>query len=461
MVLEMKINLFFIPAHLSKIILTAISFAVFSGAVLAQAPCGAQDYDCQIAAATRVISANPNAAEGYMKRGDAYYNKGDYAPSIDDYSKVLELKPDNAQIYAYRADAYYHSKRYNEAINDFTKAIELGSADAETYINRGNAYDTAGNFDAAMKDYNQAIKLDSGSASAYYNRGIAQLFKDKNKEAIADFQKALQINPDYASAKEYLAKAQTGKQEKDERRKAKWAAFGQAVDQIPTENNAPSNGRSNQNVGESVNSQTTVANRASGEFNVGDRVNVTKSGLEGAENLQPCTITKGLVDRSYEVRCDPHGGLPYMDYKVFSRWVYPWANASAAPQFDCSFDAPAGTSADDAAPSAQLFKRVIYERLTAAEKASMGLQFTTFQMGTPFKNVMTGRGLLKDAVPEDAMFYPIKTQYTTCKEGGGDYNYRRVTKENFGCYKNRFGEWMCGTDSTPEFLEQQDVPKDQ
>ena len=204
------------------------------------------------------------------------------------------------------------------------------------------------------------------------------------------------------------------------------------------------------------------------EFKVGDRVKVTRSGSEGDEYLQPCTITKGLVGRSYEVRCDPWGGFSYMDYRVFSEWIHPWSGATVAPQLECSFDAPAGTVSKTSAPSAQLFKRVIYERMADdvktryGAKVRFGLQFTTFQMGTPFKNVMTGKGLLRDSVPQNAMFYPVKAQYKECREvPSDDYNRYRVTKMNFGCYKDSFGDWVCGTDSTPEFLDQQDVPKKQ
>lgn len=198
-----------------------------------------------------------------------------------------------------------------------------------------------------------------------------------------------------------------------------------------------------------------------GEFKVGDRVKVTISGQQADENLQLCTITRGLKSNQYGVRCDPWKKLSYMDYNVLPEWVHPWVDANAAPQLECSFDTPAGTISKTAAPSAQLFKRVIYEQMAAVEKARLGLQFTTFQMGTPFKNVMTGRDLLKTFVPENAMFYPIKTQFKTCKEGSLDYNFLRVIKENFGCYKDRFGDWVCGADSTPEFLESQDVPKKQ
>jgi hypothetical protein len=216
------------------------------------------------------------------------------------------------------------------------------------------------------------------------------------------------------------------------------------------------------------NDEPATADNGNGEFKVGDRVKVNHAGLKGDEHLQPCTITRSLKNNSYGIRCDPWGGLSYMDYGALPEWIHPWADAPAAPTLECSFDAPAGTVSKTSTPSAQLFKRVVYERMAEyvktqyGAKVQFGLQFTTFQLGTPFKNVMTGKGLLRDSVPQNAMFYPVKAQYKECREvPNGDYNRYRVTRMNFGCYKDRFGDWVCGTDSTPEFLEQQDVPKKQ
>ena len=207
---------------------------------------------------------------------------------------------------------------------------------------------------------------------------------------------------------------------------------------------------------------------AKGVFKVGDRVKVNHAGLQGDEFLKFCTITGGLKDNSYQVRCDPWKTFSYMDYGVLPEWVHPWPGATAAPRLECSFDAPTGTVSKTSGPSAQLFQRVIYERMADDVKAQhgakvrFGLQFTTFQIGTPFKNEMTGRGLLKNSAPQNAMFYPVKTQFKECREVvNGDYNRFRVTKMNFGCYKDRFGDWVCGTDSTPAFSDEQDVPKKQ
>ena len=222
---------------------------------------------------------------------------------------------------------------------------------------------------------------------------------------------------------------------------------------VTNNNVTPQNGpKKNQNAG-----QVTNANNNS-QFKVGDRVKVAITGRKD-EELQSCTITRGLKDNQYGIRCDPYKKLPYMDYNVLPEWVHAWNNATAAPKLDCSFETPAGTVSKNAFASEQLFKRVIYEQMAAIEKVKLGMQFTSFQIGTPFKNVMTGNGLLKTFVPQNAMFYPVKAQFITCKQGTLEFNHRQTTKQNFGCYKDRFGDWVCGADGVPSFSDDQEVPK--
>jgi hypothetical protein len=198
-------------------------------------------------------------------------------------------------------------------------------------------------------------------------------------------------------------------------------------------------------------------------FKVGDRVLANPLSMDEEKYWWKCTITgiEGVKSNFYNVRCDPQGGRSYMDHHVQPAWVRPLNDGVAPPTFECSFDTPAGTASNAAAPSPQLFKRVIYERMAALEKAKLGVVFTTFQMGTPYKNLLTRNGLMDTAAPQNATIYPVKTEFRTCKEVTGDYNYLTVTKENFACFKDRFGAWVCGADSVPEFLEHQSVPKNQ
>ncbi len=206
----------------------------------------------------------------------------------------------------------------------------------------------------------------------------------------------------------------------------------------------------------------TDASQTPSELKVGDRVMASPLYME--TSWWKCTVTNVFVigapyKNAYGVRCDPREGYPFMTYRVDSDWIRPLKDGSVAPTFDCSFDTPAGTVSRTAGPSAQLFKRVLYEENAAVEKTKIGMVFTMFQMGAPFKNLLTRNGLMNGAAPQNAMIYTMKTQYRICKDFSPEYNSLTVIQEDFVCFKDRNGDWVCGPNSVPKFLEDQSVPK--
>jgi hypothetical protein len=136
---------------------------------------------------------------------------------------------------------------------------------------------------------------------------------------------------------------------------------------------------------------------------------------------------------------------------------------------ECSFDAP-GTKVSRTAPaSALLFKRVIYDWFALDVKEGgttnplrVGLTFLEFQMGKSFVNRVyvdpgTGAQRLHDGAPVGAMIYPVKTKYMHCRGYRGEI-LREVVQENFACFKDRFGDWVCPTDSVRQILETKSIP---
>jgi len=92
-------------------------------------------------------------------------------------------KGEDAESYLKRGAAYYEKGEYDSAIADYTKAMELDPNLAEAYGNRGNAYAELDQLEQANKDYDEAIRLDPENADyidyidclaeAYYSRGEA------------------------------------------------------------------------------------------------------------------------------------------------------------------------------------------------------------------------------------------------------------------------------------------------
>ena len=150
------------------------------------------------------IRLNPDLAEAYKaynNRGTTYARDlGQYKRAIEDYNKAIRLKPDYAMAYVNRGAVYTTLGQYQRAIEDYNKAIRLNPDLAEAYNNRGIAYKSLGQYQRAIEDYNEAIRLQPDLTEAYNNRGIAYKNLGQYQRAIENYNEAIRLKPDYAAA---------------------------------------------------------------------------------------------------------------------------------------------------------------------------------------------------------------------------------------------------------------------
>lgn len=123
-----------------------------------------------IARCTQKIQQNPNDADSYFNRGNAYYDLKQYERAIQDYSKAIALNTNYAEAYFNRGIVYYNLGQYERAILDYNKALEFKQHEF-IYNNRGNAYSKLGQKERAILDFDKAIELNPNYAMAYNNRG--------------------------------------------------------------------------------------------------------------------------------------------------------------------------------------------------------------------------------------------------------------------------------------------------
>ncbi|NYZ79384.1 tetratricopeptide repeat protein [Candidatus Micrarchaeota archaeon] len=100
------------------------------------------DYDGAIFEYTMSIQQNPNDADVYANRANAYSRKGqlgdsykrkyEYRKAIEDYTKALELNPDFISVHMARGILYLSEKRFSSALEDFLTA---GRAYAKKFYN--------------------------------------------------------------------------------------------------------------------------------------------------------------------------------------------------------------------------------------------------------------------------------------------------------------------------------------
>ena len=148
----------------------------------------------------RAIKLKPNDAEAYYNRGNAHRQLNLYAKAIEDYSKAIEKNPKFTIAYGNRGVTYRRLNQYEKAFKDFERAIELNPNDAVAYNSHGLTYAESNQPERAIEDYNKAIELDPDYAEAYNNRGIAYAVLNQMESAIKDYNKAIELNPNLADA---------------------------------------------------------------------------------------------------------------------------------------------------------------------------------------------------------------------------------------------------------------------
>jgi tetratricopeptide (TPR) repeat protein len=187
------------------------------------------DYETAIAEFTEALTLDGNLTSAYMLRGRALRasvtkvydvganfsgiatigtggkalssaQRGAFDRAIADYTQALRLDPDNADAYLERGDAYANIGDPDKAIADYTAALRIDPNFAAAYVSRGLAYGDKGMHDRAIEDYTAALRIDPNLAVTYNNRGLAYYKKGMNDRAIEDYNAALRIDPNFAAA---------------------------------------------------------------------------------------------------------------------------------------------------------------------------------------------------------------------------------------------------------------------
>jgi len=132
------------------------------------------------------------------------------------------------------------------------------------------------------------------------------------------------------------------------------------------------------------------------------------------------------------------------------------AQQAVANSQSCPTQVPPGTVTRSSPASAETFRRLIFDDVSFDERGQVGLIFTQFDMGPARKNTIVMNGGLSEKahpnVPEGATTYPIKTTYVYCVQDAY-LSVRTVWKTDYICMKDKFDDWSCPADSTPERLE--------
>lgn len=166
--------------------------------------------EARIAVCTKVIESGQLApmdlAAAHFRRASAWFEKGDKAQAVVDYSESLRLDPQQPGALNNRGVALEDDAR---AIADFTEALALDPDYILAYRNRGRRLDSLGEHVRAIEDYTRIVDLDPRDADAYRRRGHGEFNLRQYDLAALDFREVLGIKPDhtYALIWRYLSDA--------------------------------------------------------------------------------------------------------------------------------------------------------------------------------------------------------------------------------------------------------------
>ena len=120
----------------------------------------------------------------YAERGAEKYHEGDYVggrldflKAIKIFDKVIDLDSTHEEGYLYRGYAKDNIGDYKGAIADFTKVIQINPSNKDAYSARGSSKVSLGNYKSGCLDYSKAYALGSDGAKIM-KRNVASLYDE-------------------------------------------------------------------------------------------------------------------------------------------------------------------------------------------------------------------------------------------------------------------------------------------
>jgi tetratricopeptide (TPR) repeat protein len=116
---------------------------------------------------------DPGHVRAWMALARCAMEHGRYAAATEALTKAVELQPQAAEPWYHRANAYRAQEKWEEAFSDAIRALDRDPRNPLHYQLRGVIYrqyfkDT----ENAERDFTQALELDPLSSTAYLERGI-------------------------------------------------------------------------------------------------------------------------------------------------------------------------------------------------------------------------------------------------------------------------------------------------
>lgn len=140
-----------------------------------------------------------NDAKFYIERGIAAYRSGDFLGAIGNVDEAIWLDPDDAQSYNIRGNAWDDLGVSDRALADYDRAIRIDPNNPAVFHDRAILWQRKGELDKALVDLDRAIRFSFAETNIYCDRGLVWYQKGRHERAIADFNQAIKLDPDLAA----------------------------------------------------------------------------------------------------------------------------------------------------------------------------------------------------------------------------------------------------------------------
>jgi tetratricopeptide (TPR) repeat protein len=157
-----------------------------------------------IAVGRQAVKEYPDAAQAWVRLGEALLRHGDLSGSKDALLNAVRIEPLAVEAYFYLGTAANHREDYAEATSWFRKAVEVKPDYAQAYHALGACLALRGDFVAAIEALRQAIGCQPDLIDARTLLGEQLAKVGKKDEAVEQARLALKLKPNDSKATRLL-----------------------------------------------------------------------------------------------------------------------------------------------------------------------------------------------------------------------------------------------------------------
>ena len=128
--------------------------------------------------AQRVLSIDPQAADGWLNLGLASQGLGDLKQALDCMARALQINPAYAEALSDKGVILTELQRFDEALACHAQGLELNPGSPQALTNMGVTLTALGRLDEAMRCYDQALLANPGLPDANWNQALIRLARE-------------------------------------------------------------------------------------------------------------------------------------------------------------------------------------------------------------------------------------------------------------------------------------------